>query len=279
MAKKDQDKKSKKMKDQDKDFGLPEIEITPLDKEEKRPEPIPVPITGTEKSSEAQLENADKEEEPKKEEQGGAKESAVAAAALAGAAAASQFSKESPVNPHSTATTVPPAPPEVPKDPQEKEKSSSRSGWIILVLLLLGLVGFTIYYWTNHYNKPAEEMPTAVVQPKVADNIEEEPAPVVVEEPVEAANGNSSPSLEEITSKSDNPRYLVTVGAFIDGDLARDFSRKLNRKGYSTYLVMPGYGSNFYKLAIADFDNVIDATARIEEEQKNFKETLWVFKF
>ncbi|QDH80475.1 hypothetical protein FKX85_16070 [Echinicola soli] len=256
MTDKDQEKKSKR-KDEDKDFGLPEIEITPIsseeDKSDSRPSVIPVPTgSGAEKDS---------PKEPTKKEN---PEKPVAPVPDSKAAAS-----EAPAIPEAAPAAY------VPVDDEKKDEKNNKAGWIILILLLLCLIGFGVY----HFVFKAPEMPEVPEQVAVQPEAKE-PAPVVEEAetpaPVETPK---APSLTEISEKGDVPHYFVTVGAFIDGDLAKDFSKRLNGKGYNTYIVLPGYGSSFYKLAIEDFNNVDDALAMIEREQKNFEETLWVFKY
>ncbi|AGA79694.1 SPOR domain-containing protein [Echinicola vietnamensis] len=244
MTDKDQGKKAKR-KDEDKDFGLPEIEITPISSEEakseSRPSVIPVP-TG---------ESADtkSEKEPEKD--------------------APSEKQEAPVIPEPTPSSTFP-------DNEEKDEKSNKAGWIILLLLLLGLLGFGVYHFVIKGPEQPEVPEPVAVQPEVV-----EPEPEIPETPTTppADETSQTPSLTEISEKGDAPHYFVTVGAFIDGDLAKDFSDRLNKQGYNTYIVLPGYGSSFYKLAIEDFDNVDDALAMIEREQENFEETLWVFKY
>ncbi|AWW28807.1 hypothetical protein DN752_00915 [Echinicola strongylocentroti] len=248
MTDKDQGKKSKR-KDEDKDFGLPEIEITPISSEEDKSDPtpavVPVPTGGEKKTPKATSRKQEKEE----------KEASTKVATA-------------PIPEAAPAAPVPP-------DDDEKEEKNNKAGWIILVLLLLGLIGFGVYHFVLRTPVSPEIPEKVTVEPA-----EEEPAPVVEEAPAPpVAEEPAAPSLTEISEKGSAPRYLVTVGAFIDGDLAKDFSDRLIKKGYSTYIVLPGHGSSFYKLAIADFDNVDDALVMIDQEQENFEETLWVFKF
>ncbi|WP_186757897.1 SPOR domain-containing protein [Echinicola salinicaeni] len=278
MAKKDQDKHSKR-KEEDKDFGLPEIKITPISSEEEKPEskitPVPEkkveeektkapekekketpPVVIPEASShEEKVEHKEEKTEPKEEK----KESVPVAA---------------------TNTTLGTAGEKPNIEDKEEEKRNSKAWLIILLIFLLGIIGYSVYYFVGDGDSEdvesyltEEAEPISPIEPAEEEEVVEE----VPAAPVEAAP--ETPSLTRISEKGDSPRYLVTVGAFIDGDLAKDFSDRLNKKGYNTYIIQPGYGSSFYKLAIADFDNVVDATALINEEQANFEETLWVFKY
>ncbi|WP_200978779.1 SPOR domain-containing protein [Echinicola sp. 20G] len=283
MAKKDQGKHSKR-KDEDKDFGLPEIEITPISSEEEKSKPAPkatpapVPISNaTEKKVDTkQSEEKSKEEPLSKEEEPKEVEPVVVPPVAEEKAKVDETKPAAVVEPKASQPVVPPS-----NTVEEKEESSSKTWLIVLLIFLLGIIGYAVYYFNyqpvdvnadSNLNQ-AEE----AIQPVQPEESEEIPAPVEPE--VSAPIASSTPAMTEINEKGDQPRYLVTVGAFIDGDLAKDFSKKLNNKGYNTYLILPGYGSSFYKLAIADFDNVVDATAMIEKEQANFEETLWVFKY
>lgn len=243
MTKKERDDDQSK-KEEDKDFGLPEVEITPISKEEPAsPKPIPIPPSG-------------KEEQPLSTPVPGQEEKAI------GETTKGEYKAEK---------------------QQEKKKKSNKAGLLILLLLFVGIIGFAAWYLSggmgpgkeNEINAPVtstEESTTPITEPEpeVAEAVPEEPEKPAMEEEI---------SMTEIDTKADTPRYFVVVGAFIDGDLARDYSDKLNEQGKSTFLILPGYGSKFHMLAIGDFDNVEDATAMIQDEQPDFEETLWVLKY
>jgi len=262
MAKKDQDKKSNR-KDEDKDFGLPEIEITPISSDENKPEPAPIvkPVPEAPKAEESP-----RPEEPNKEEDREATPPVAPVAVESPSSKVGEGQREE----HGQAKG------EQPLASNQEEKRRSKAWLLILLIFLLGIIGYSVYYFTGRGNE--EEVESVLGQAE--ETVVEEP--IIEEEVPEEEVGetaSSTPNMTEISQKGEEPRYLVTVGAFIDGDLAKDFSDRLNKNGYNTFLVLPGYGSSFYKLAIADFDNVDDATALIEIEQGNFEETLWVFKY
>ncbi|UCS92643.1 SPOR domain-containing protein [Echinicola marina] len=274
MAKKDQDKHSKR-KEEDKDFGLPEIKITPISSEEEQPEPKVTPVPEKKIEKEQTTEPVEKE-----------KETPPAAIPVTSSQKEKVEAKEEKPEPKEEKNEAVPvaatsAGTSKSISEEKEEKSGSRAWIIILLIFLLGVIGYSIYYFTGDGDsKDVESYLTQdaePISPSEPENVEEEVVEEVPADPVESAP--EAPSLTRISEKGDSPRYLVTVGAFIDGDLAKDFSDRLNTKGYNTYIIQPGYGSSFYKLAIADFDNVVDATALINEEQANFEETLWVFKY
>ncbi len=257
MSKKEREE-DKKQEDTDKDFGLPEIEITPIDQEQKNPAPDPVMPAPQDVPKPV-------EERPKEVEEPKENKSTVGEPVIA---------------------TVPPVDKSLEtKEPEkvvvtEKEKRNRAAGWIIL-LLFIGLLGFAFWYFSAELgfgDKASEETVAEISEPEEEIAPEPEPEPIE-EEPEEPVIEEEEYTLTEINTKTENPRYLVVVGSFIDGDLAKDFSDRLNQREYSTYIITPGYGSGYYKLAIAEFDNVVDATALIENEQENFEETLWVLKY
>lgn len=69
------------------------------------------------------------------------------------------------------------------------------------------------------------------------------------------------------------------VGSFIDDDLARDYSDKLNKAGENTFLIHPYGKIHYYRLAIGQFENVDLALEARESFQDNFEENLWVLKY
>src|SRR5690606_29088896 len=128
----------------------------------------------------------------------------------------------------------------------KSEKKGNNYTWIILVVVL---VAFGLGAWF-FYNSMKE--PVAVNDPET--EAETEPAPVAVpvpepkvEVPVES---KESFSLSEIRSRADLPRYFVVVGSFIDEDMAKDFSDRLNQKDINTFIIYPYGEIAFYRLAI-----------------------------
>ncbi|MDN3670879.1 SPOR domain-containing protein [Echinicola jeungdonensis] len=241
MTKKEREEDQSK-KEKDKDFGLPEVEITPISKDEpKSAKPTPIPPS-------------EKEEKPQPSPVSGEKEQVT-----------SEDKQEKAADPK-----------------KEEDKKSNTAGILILVLLFIGIIGFAAWYLSRdvapgnemEVKSPvatSEDVPEEIekTEPKITENIPQDPEPEMENEI----------SMIEIDAKGESPRYFVVVGAFMDGDLARDYSDKLNEQGKNTFLIHPGYGSNLHKLAIGDFDNVEEASAMIQDEQPDFEETLWVLKY
>lgn len=164
----------------------------------------------------------------------------------------------------------------------EKEKKERRSnGALWLILLLILLIGFGAYYWSDFdYFIPdseKDEAPTAQSEEPV--EVTPEPAPIpepIVEVPVVEA---ATPVLTEVAGRADSPRYFLVVGSFIDDDLARDYSERLNKAGLETFLVHP-YGSiHFYRLAVGQYENLDTALEAMDASQKEYEENLWVLKY
>ncbi|MDN3690203.1 SPOR domain-containing protein [Cyclobacterium jeungdonense] len=164
----------------------------------------------------------------------------------------------------------------------EREKKERRSNWALwLILLLILLIGFGAYYWGNFGyltpNPEEDDVPTAQSEEPVEVTPEPAPVPESIEEApvVEAV----TPVLTEVAGRADSPRYFLVVGSFIDDDLARDYSERLNKAGLETFLVHP-YGSiHFYRLAIGQYENLDTALEAMNASQKEYEENLWVLKY
>ncbi|WP_162339563.1 SPOR domain-containing protein [Cyclobacterium salsum] len=166
----------------------------------------------------------------------------------------------------------------------EKEKKERRSNWALwLILLLVLLIGFGAYYWGNlgYFNPNPEESDAPVAQSEEPAEATPEPAPVpdpVTEDPAPAVEA-VTPVLTEIAERADSPRYFLVVGSFIDDDLARDYSERLNKAGLETFLVHP-YGSiHFYRLAVGQYENLDLALEAMDTSQTEYEENLWVLKY
>lgn len=168
------------------------------------------------------------------------------------------------------------------KNPKTKEKKKSNNSvlFLLLLLLLFLLGGYGIYHYNIFGIRDTEDNVTTenVVTPTVPDatmDSEPEIQPPVAGVPEE----EDEIKLTEITSRIDSPRYFVVVGSFIDDDLARDFSNRLNNKEMSTFLIHPYGNINFYRLSVGAFDNLERAVSEMETIQGEFEENLWVLKY
>lgn len=160
-------------------------------------------------------------------------------------------------------------------DTEEKKGN----GFLIILLLLIVAFGLGSLYYFGVFEPNQIQTQTDIPTPTETAP----PVPQVVEAE-DTANGISEPEamenvLTEITGRSASPRYFVVVGSFIDDDLAKDYSTKLNKSGNPTFLIHPYGEKAFYRLAVAQYDNVTQALEVMEDQQGNFEENLWVLKY
>ncbi|HLU89164.1 MAG TPA: SPOR domain-containing protein [Cyclobacteriaceae bacterium] len=155
------------------------------------------------------------------------------------------------------------------------ERKGSGFTWIIVLVFLLA-AGLGAWFYFERNAAPVTdqkvEAPVEMEKPRL-----ETPPPkteeVVPEEPV------AKVTLTPIQSRADRPRYFVVVGSFIDEDMARDFSNKLNQKEINTYLVYPYGDIAFYRLAVGQFESFALAAEEIARIKGDYKEDLWVLKY
>lgn len=167
----------------------------------------------------------------------------------------------------------------------EKEKDNTNSIFLVILLLIIAL-GFGLYYFgifdgmnqqtpmetARETEEPQQTTPSAPVTP--------EPSPKPAEElPAAAEEEVATPVLTEIESRAEAPRYFVVVGSFIDDDLARDYSDRLNKQGEATFLIHPYGEIHYFRLAVGQHENVNLALEAMEEVQGKYEENLWVLKY
>lgn len=172
---------------------------------------------------------------------------------------------------------------ENPKPSEKKKKEPRSNGALWLILLLILLIGFGAYYWGNFDNFTAgreeDEVPIAQSEDEADATPEPAPVPEPVDETPAPAVEAVTPVLTEIEGRADSPRYFLVVGSFIDDDLARDYSERLNKAGLETFLVHP-YGSiHFYRLAVGQYENLNLALEAMDASQTEYEENLWVLKY
>src|SRR5690606_6406986 len=150
---------------------------------------------------------------------------------------------------------------------------------LIVGIILLVLIGGGLYWYffmRNDKTEPVETFPEQTYQP-----VEETPEPafeepeVVEEPPVDPAPAKGS--LFMITSASHS--YYVVVGSFIDVDLAKDHSDRLNARGVNTFIIEPYSNNRFYRLAVGNFDTWGQAVQKMQELKSTFGEEIWILKY
>jgi len=163
--------------------------------------------------------------------------------------------------------------------PAEKEKDNTLGVFLIILLFILGL-GFGLYYFGVFDQLNQRTSPEKAETELPEEPIPSTPAPeqeAVIEEPV--VEEEISPELSEFNSRERAPRYFLVVASFIDDDLARDYSNRLNKEGENTFLIHPYGKIHYFRLAIGQYENVDLALEAMEEVQGNYKENLWVLKY
>jgi hypothetical protein len=234
--------------DADKDFGLPKVNIVPLHRPVK-------PEEEKDASKEQPSEKTVATPTPKPE--------STPVAAAPEVTASKQ--EETPKAEEKPAAAIPPKSPT--KGKEEKEKSGA---WIWAALILLLLMFGGVAYW---YTQTDDAEPEQVVAER------QEPTPPVAEEPEIVEEEVENYTLTEIKSREASPRYFLVVGSFIDDDMARDYSGRLNDEGKNTYLVYPYGKIAYYRLAIGEYENVSLALEELDRVQAEYQENLWVLKY
>ncbi len=170
-------------------------------------------------------------------------------------------------------------------DNDDYGSKSSPVGWIILVIVLLIGLGIGGYYLYNNFTSKEKAVtmppPKPVVTPPVDTTASDVMAADTDNDVVLGSNiGEPIPgsgSIEEINSSTG--RYQIIIASAIDDDLVRDYAKKLSKQGYSCKILAPRGKNKFYRLAVADFENLNEATLRSEQLKSTFGEEVWVMRY
>lgn len=158
----------------------------------------------------------------------------------------------------------------------EEEKSGSKAGIVILIILLVLAAAAAIYWFLIRTPEPVIVEPKP--QPKVIqkDTIpEKEPEPIIQDKPEPSTTVPG-----EVTQLSQpTGRYYVIVASFIDDDLAMDYGKKLSKQGVGSTILTPKTEKGFYRLALADFASLKDATLKSEQLKSTYGSDVWVIKY
>ncbi|WP_114781550.1 HU domain-containing protein [Botryobacter ruber] len=115
-----------------------------------------------------------------------------------------------------------------------------------------------------------EEVKDAEVKPAVTSA---KPA-VAAGKPAAAAETKTA----ENTITSATGRSYVITGGYSTMENAEYSCAQIRKKGYEPVILLPGYGSRLYRVAVADYKTEAEAHAFKRENRKIFGETIWVLK-
>ena len=167
----------------------------------------------------------------------------------------------------------------------EEKKGSQALAVVAFFIVFLGILGALYWFLIREEPtpEPVEQIPEEAftpTEPLPSENEFTTPS----DEPEEAAPVEEEPepepqmgSLHVVTGASS--QYYIVMGSFIDDDLAKDYSARLNAQGLNTYLIEP-YGANkFYRLGVGTFNTWGEAASRLQELKQTYGEQLWVLKY
>lgn len=196
--------------------------------------------------------------------------------------------KFTPIGPEKRASAEVPSTPVISegrvKNTERDSESTGKAkgnGFLLLLLLFILVLGLGSLYFFGFFESNKTEISSVTTVRTPAKSVPT--TPEVVE-----TDGNtdlipevetSENILSEITARTGSPRYFVVVASFIDDDLAKDYSSELNKSGNPTFLIHPYGDISYFRLAIAQYDNVKKALEVMDNQQGNFEENLWVLKY
>jgi hypothetical protein len=74
-------------------------------------------------------------------------------------------------------------------------------------------------------------------------------------------------------------RYYVVISSSIDGDLANDYALKLAKNGVDSKILAPRGNVKFYRLSIADYEDLPQASVRADQLRAEYGEGVWVIRY
>ncbi|HEY8400968.1 MAG TPA: SPOR domain-containing protein [Cytophagaceae bacterium] len=182
-----------------------------------------------------------------------------------------------------------------------KKKSGLRVLLLIipLLILLFGVGGYFLFM--NKDNKAMSSLDPRSWFAKV-ESVQEE---VVATETEEASTVVTTEAEEEIETESEiepvidiveetsatsttgsastisagSGRYYIVVGAFVRETNAIKFQNKLVQKGEAVKLIEPSSSDRFYKVTVADFSDLSEATAKLDQYRSSYGSGVWVMKY
>ncbi|SFC68689.1 Sporulation related domain-containing protein [Flexibacter flexilis DSM 6793] len=122
--------------------------------------------------------------------------------------------------------------------------------------------------------------PIAAVEPHHTPKKEPKALPKVHQESSMMDAVTSSPAeVETITPTDGSKRYYVIVGSFSKPENAVSLRQRLAISEATAKVIHPSDNRGLYKVSLADYENLTQAQAKLNEAQTRFKESLWVCKY
>ncbi len=121
-----------------------------------------------------------------------------------------------------------------------------------------------------------EEEETNSSDESASEDEETASEPESTPEPVVQPSVNSSGDVV-VSTRTD--RHYVIAGAFENPENARKYRATLAEKGYDSKILEPRGVKNVHRVTIADFSNLGDAMGKVNQENPEFGNALWVLRY
>lgn len=174
---------------------------------------------------------------------------------------------------------------------QYNEEEESNSPWpkilgIAALLLIIGAAG-----WYFGWKKPKDNLARAKAQQeerarvdstrREQDRMNAEQARIAEENQRKADSvANATPRVGTVETLNERTgRYYVVVASSIDGDLIRDYAKRLSDKGVSAKIVAPYGKVKFHRLTVAEGESFAAAHQTAEQLKAQYSDDIWVIKY
>jgi flagellar basal body-associated protein FliL len=151
---------------------------------------------------------------------------------------------------------------------------------IILPIILLLLGGATAFLYFNQDNKSLASINPFVM---LASGEEKKPETKAVTPVADTAVVEEVPSEVEMANENEitshTGRYFIVAGSFKHKENAEKLRSKFEAQNVSSTIIEPEANSNFYRVAVADFDNKEAALSKLKELKATYGKKIWVLSY
>lgn len=171
-------------------------------------------------------------------------------------------------------------------DTTTTEETAKKGGFTKLVVigtllfLVVGAVLFILFDSSSLSSEPKAEKPKPEAvkpkpEPKPEPVVEKKPEPAKPKKPV--ANTVAAGEITKLPER--NGKSYIIIASFFDGDMADDYAKKLSGEGKSPYIIPPFKDHRFYRVAIAEYENFIDAKDNLATYQGQYGADVWPLRY
>ncbi len=194
----------------------------------------------------------------------------------------------------------------LPKGEFKPIESTENRKWLRTTLIIAGvvlLVGTGIVFWLFKHHAGNKDFMSSTLQRHQEEDEEFKEETLAENETKAGSDDESLSELKELSEDLSTHKrlhkqphedqqglsimvinaptglYHVIIASYIDIDLAKDYAKKLSKKGVHSQIINPTHGKHFVRLSVAQATTWKEAKQKADELKSAYGDHIWVMKY